>query len=60
MSKLPYGRAWWWEKLGLALVSRTLLSKALIQFSADECGCVPFLLVIWPEATQPWGLRALW
>ena len=46
MSKLPGGRDWWWEKLGLALVSRTLLSKAIIHFSADEWGCTPSLLVI--------------
>ena len=49
-----------WENLGLALVGRALLSKALIQFSADGCGCIPSLLVVWPEATQPWGLQALW
>ena len=29
------------EKLGLALVSRALLSKALIQLSADEWGFIP-------------------
>jgi len=32
--KLPDGRDWWWGKLGLALVGRALLSKALIQLSA--------------------------
>ena len=60
LCKLLDGRDWWWEKLGLALVGRALLSKALIQFSADGCGCIPSLLVVWPEATQPWGLQALW
>ena len=25
------GRGWWWEKLGLSLVGRALLSEALIQ-----------------------------
>ena len=25
------GRGWWWEKLGLSLVGRALLSKALTQ-----------------------------
>ena len=48
------------EKLGLALVSRALLSKALIQLSADEWDYSPSLVVVWPEATQPWGLWALW
>ena len=43
LSKLPDGRDWWWEKLGLALVDRALLSKALIQLSADSC-CTPCLL----------------
>ena len=35
MCKLPDGRDWQWEKLGLALVGRALLSKALIQLSAN-------------------------
>ena len=56
LCKLPDGRDWWWEKLGLALVGRTLLSKALIQLSADGWGCAPSLLVVWSEATQPLGL----
>ena len=34
--KLTDGREWWWEKLGLALVGRALLIKALIQLSADN------------------------
>ena len=33
--KLPDGRAWWLEKLGLALVGRAVFSKTLIQLSAD-------------------------
>ena len=37
-----------------------LACKALIQLSADGWGCIPSLLVVWPEATQPWGLLALW
>ena len=40
------------EKLALALVKLT-------QFSAVGWGCAPSLLVVWPEATQPWA-RALW
>ena len=32
MCKLPDGRDWWWEKLGLALVGRALLSKVLVQY----------------------------
>ena len=46
-------------KLGLALVGRALLSKALIQFSTDGWDCTPSLVVVWPEVTQPWGLQAL-
>ena len=43
-------------KLGLALVGRVLLNKALIQLSADEWGCPPSLVVFWPEATQSWAI----
>ena len=32
------------EKLGLALMDRTMLSKYLIQFSVDGRGCIPALL----------------
>ena len=35
-------------KNDLALVGRALLSKALIQLSADGWGCTPSL-VVWPE-----------
>ena len=37
-----------------------VLSKTLIHLSADGWGCVPSLLVVWPEATQYWRLQALW
>ena len=60
MCKLPDRRDWQWEKLSLALVGRVLLNKALIQLSADGWGCAPSLVVVWPEATQSWGLQALW
>ena len=53
LCKLPNGKDWWLEKLGLALVDRALVSKDIIQLSADGWG---FLLVVWPEATQSWGL----
>ena len=43
MCKLPGGWDWPWGKLGLALVGKDMLSKCLIQFSADEWGCVPAL-----------------
>ena len=36
-------------------MGRTLLSKALVQLSADEWGCAPSLVVVWPEATQALG-----
>ena len=52
------GRTTSWA--GLALVGRALLSKALIQISADRWACTPSLVVVWPEATQRWGLWALW
>ena len=60
LCKFLDGRAWQWEKLGLALVGRALLSKGLIQPSADGWGCAPSLVGFWPEATQPLGLWALW
>ena len=36
-----YGRDWLWGKLSLAVVGRVMLSKSLIQFSADGWDCVP-------------------
>ena len=48
-----------WEKLGLALVGRALLSKALVQLYADGWDCTPSLVVV-PEAIQSWGVQALW
>ena len=59
LCKLPDGRGWLWEKLGLGLVERALLSKSLIQLSADGWGCAPFLLVVWPEVSQSWILQAI-
>ena len=41
LCKLPDGRGWLWEKLSLTLVGKAMLSKSLIQFSADGWGCVP-------------------
>ena len=38
-------------------MGRALLSKLLIQLFADEWGCTVSLLVVWLEATQPWGLQ---
>ena len=35
------------------------LSKILIHLTADGWGWVPSLLVVWPEATQHWGLPVL-
>ena len=48
------------EKLGLALMGRALLSKALIQLSADGWGCAPSLVIVWPERPSPGVCRALW
>jgi len=39
---------------------RALLSKALIQLSADGWGCNSSLVAVRPEVTWPWGLWALW
>ena len=36
LCKLPDGRDLQWEKLGLALVGRIVLSEALIKLFADE------------------------
>ena len=35
-----------------------MFSKTLICLSADVWGCVPSLLVVWPEVTQHWSLQA--
>ena len=46
------GLSWllfWWAQL----------SKTLIRLSADGWGWVPSLLVVLPEATQPWSLPGL-
>ena len=51
--KLLNGRDWQWEKLGLALVGRALLRKALIQLPVDGWGYTPSLVVVCPEETQP-------
>ena len=60
LCKLLDGRDWLWGKLGIALVVRAMLSKSLIQFSADGWDCEPSLLVVWPEAAQSWSLQSLW
>ena len=52
LCKLLDGRDWQWRKLGLALMGRALLSKALMQFAADGWGCTPSLVVVWPEVTS--------
>ena len=43
-------------KLGLALVGRALLSKALIQLPGNGWGYTPCLFLVWPEATHPCGV----
>ena len=59
LCKLPDGIDWLWEKLGLGLVERAMLSKSLIQLSADGWGCAPSLLVVWPEVSQSWILQPI-
>ena len=64
MCKLLDGKDWvpldGREKLGLALMGRALLSRALIQLSADEYGCPLSTVAVWPGASQPWSQWALW
>ena len=61
MCKLPDGRGWQWEKLGLALVGRALLSKALKSNYFLMGGVVlsPWYY-FWPVANQSLGLWAPW
>ena len=47
--KLPYGRDWLREKLGLVLMGGAMLSKSLIQFSIDGESCLPSLLFTWGQ-----------
>ena len=47
------------DKTGSCSGGQGLASKALIQLSADRKGCAPSLLVLWPEATHPWGLGSM-
>ena len=67
LCKLPDGRDWRGAGgrgkvgggggTGSCLEGRAVLSKTLIQLSADGWGCTPSLLV-WPEVTQSWSLLA--
>ena len=43
----------------VGLVGSCGLRKTLGILSADGLGCVPALLVIWPEASQHWSLQAV-
>ena len=45
--------------LGALVVGRHMFSKTLICLSADGWGCIPSLLVVWPEGTQHWSLQAV-
>ena len=48
--KLPQGREWQWENwVLLSWAGPSLLSKALIQSSADGWGCTPSPVVVWPS-----------
>ena len=47
--KPPDERDWLRGKLGLVLMDGAMLSKSLIQFSVDECSCVPSLLLTWNQ-----------
>ena len=53
------GRTGCGENGGPALVGRVVLSKILMQVSADGWGCAPSLLVVWPEEAPSWSLLVL-
>ena len=56
MGELPDGGAGG-GKNWVLLCRQGLLSKVLTQLSAEGRGCMPSLVVVWSEMTQPWGLR---
>ena len=43
-------------KTGSCSGGQALLITASNQLSADGWGCIPSLIVFWPEVTQPWTL----
>ena len=47
--KLPDGKDWLREKLGLVLIAGAMLPKFLIQLFVDGWGCVPSLLFTWGQ-----------
>ena len=51
----------WWAGLcqGVCIAANCVLRKTLSSLSADGWGCVPALLVVWPEASQHWSLQAV-
>ena len=51
--------SWWVELSPVPLVGRAFLRKTLSSLSADVWGCVPSLLVVWPEASQHWSLQVV-
>ena len=44
---------------GVCLLGSCLFRKTLSSLSADGWGCVPTLLVVWPEASQHWSVQAI-
>ena len=51
----------WWAGpcQGVCLSGSCVLRKTLSSLSADGWGCVPALLVVWPEESQHWSLQAV-
>ena len=51
----------WWAGpcQGVCLVGSRVLRKTLSCLFVDGWGCVPTLLVVWPEASQHWSLQAV-
>ena len=50
--KLPDGRDWWWEKLGLALVGRSLLSSDHLLSHVQLCDPIDCSTLVFPVHHQ--------
>ena len=60
----------WWMEQGVVPLARSTkarsvfrdssgLRKVLGSLPVDDWGCVPTLLVAWPETSQHWSLQSL-
>ena len=46
--------------VGGVFIRQLFTRKTLSSLSAEGCGCVPAMFVVWPEVSQHWSLQALW